>query len=194
MTDFILVGPENSGKTCIYELLQGHDLPSEYVQTRNVSGDVAKTDVFLQYFRGDTIMDTGGMPSEETRYEGWLQKVKYILYVFNGKELIHNFNHYEEGNIITAKLKNAVIRKCGKNIEEINNIFFIATHKDEYEGDLQRDIITKLQSANEEYKKKYHALRYEFEQLIHGHIYAVNATDKDDVWAMFNNIKEKVKK
>lgn len=198
MADILLFGPPMAGKTQLYHSLRGQiynnpqqtgDEEYKVVKFKNIA-------LLLRWIRGwkiNTIREIGG--KDKYLYDKeFLHKVfeanSKLVFVFNGNDFIKELENFKCGGLISALLRCYVMPALG---EDQRDIFFIATHNDEYEDpemDMETKIFTCLESANEEYRIVANGTRYPFKKLLRGNLYCVNAMDQDQVRRVFESINK----
>ena len=197
MADFLLFGPHAAGKTQLYHSLQGLDY-NDPQQTSQADYKVKKDTLWgwigLSKF---TIHEIGGkdiyLYDKEFLHQAFMSNSK-LVFVFNGNDLIDELKNYKQGGQISALLKCYVMPALMGKDDDLNceqDIIFIATHEDEYYGterDMETEIFTCLEKANEEYRKVANGTRYPFKKLLRGNLFCVDATDSAQVSKIFKNI------
>lgn len=193
MADFLLFGPQGAGKTQLYYSLQGLDY-NDPQQTRQADYKVKKDNLFGRFGLSKyTIHEIGGksmsLYDKELLHPAFVSNSK-LVFVFNGNELINELKNYKQGGLISALLK-CYVMPALIDLNRQQDIFFIATHEDEYYGtekDMGTEIFNCLEKANEEYRKVANGTRYPFKNLLRGNLFCVDATDSAQVSKIFKDI------
>ena len=196
MADILLFGPQAAGKTQLYYSLRGLSYEDPR-QTGQEDYTVKKDTIFGKLgFSKYTIHEIGGKDIYLNN-KGFLNQEfgsnTKILFVFNGIDLIEELKNYKQGGYISSILRCYVMPALAEDVDKScqRDIFFIATHEDEYDGeemDMGTEIFTCLEKANEEYRKVANGTRYPFKKLLRGNLFCVNATDSAQVCKIFKNI------
>ena len=197
MADILLFGPSAAGKTQLYHSLQGLDYNNPQ-QTDQGDYKVKKNNFFgwigLSKY---TIHEIGGkdlyLYNKDFLHDAFWSNSK-LVFVFNGNDLIEELKNYKQGGYICSLLRCYVMPALNEKEADLDcqqDIIFIATHEDEYEGpgmDMKTEIFNCLEKANEEYRKVANGTRYPFKKLLRGNLFCVNATDSMQVGKVFDNI------
>ena len=117
-----------------------------------------------------------------------------LVFVFNGNDFIEELKNYKQGGQISALLRCYVmpaLMEKEDGLEYQHEVYFIATHEDEYDGherDMETELFSRLEIANEEYRKVANGTRYPFKKLLRGNLFCVDAKDSAQVTNIFKNI------
>ena len=177
----LLIGPMEGGKTQLIKTLKCEPYP-QYDQTNEApKSDEIKTDTFLGKLGLDHIKITeyGGLVTGWDRSLKEIKKYDAVIFVFNGVEFLKQLKDYENGAQTTSRIRQ-LFSQMKNNEERIRKkVFFIATHADEYSGDLGNDIHSYMGLANKEYKSvSNNSLRYPFYNYFEGaKFYCLDATE-----------------
>lgn len=199
MADILLFGPQAAGKTQLYHSLRGVEY-NDPQQTGQEDYKVNK-DNLLGWFGLSkyTIHEIGGKKlfnvSKEFFHQAFLSNSK-LIFVFNGNEFIDELRNYKQGGEISALLRSYIMPALKENESDLDSprdITFIATHEDEYNGeerDMETEIFSFMEKANEEYCKVANSTRYPFKKLMRGNLFCVDATDSAQVSEVFKKINK----
>lgn len=199
MADFLLFGPHGAGKTQLFHSLKR--LVYNDPQQTGQADYTVKTDTLLGWIGLSkyTIHEIGGkdiyLHDKEFLHQAFWTNLK-LVFVFNGNEFIEELKNYHQGGQISAILRCYVMPALMEKEAEFDrqhDFVFIATHVDEYKGnerDMETEIFTCLEKANEEYRKVANGTRYSFKTILRGNLFCVDATDFDQVSKVFKNIKK----
>lgn len=182
--DFLFIGPQAAGKTCIMNALLEKDIPKDHWATD-------KTEDKRGFFSKTTLCEIGGKEINDDELKDALSKAKHICLVFNGPELLEEVKEWQKGGINTSFI--TYWYRFSRGIRKNRNIWYIATHKDKYYGkDLAGDIKAAINDANEEYHKLCDHLepRYIFHDSMNGSLFAINALNSDEVIDVYHKIKK----
>lgn len=178
----LVIGPEAVGKTCFCKLLHGEDCPKEHVQTRNLNNaTISVKDSGFLVFNHDEVIDLGGQQFEE--YPELIKNAKpdSIFFMFNGVKLLEELKNFNVGGDTTMRMTFL------NDILEEKDTFYIATHKDLYEGEMKDDILKGINEANDAYRSLSGEMpRYHFK--LGGRLFTVNATDKEQVINLYKEL------
>ena len=182
MADILLIGPQRAGKTQLFHSLCG----KEYADPHQTDEYDYKAKNFGFWgkigFSHFSIHEVGGKDKFYTDLnflENVIRESEKIVFVFDGNDFIDELKNFQKGGYISSMLRCYVIpalEKCNKE----KSICFVATHADEYCGvkdDMNTEIISSLEHANEEYRKIAHSTRYPFKTLMHGNLFCTDARD-----------------
>lgn len=199
MADILLFGPHWAGKTQLYHSLRRLDY-NDPQQTGEADYTVKKENLLGWFGLSKySIHETGGKDrflfDKELLHQAFLSNSK-LVFVFNGNEFIDELKNYKQGGQISALLRCYVmpaLKEKEADLDSPQEITFIATHEDEYDGnerDMETEIFTCLEKANEEYRRVANGTRYPFKKLMRGNLYCVDATDSAQVRQIFNTINK----
>lgn len=213
---YLLIGQPAAGKTTVAKILSGEKIPEGYDATMG-SGVINISDGFLLgLFNNSQVIDTGGNDKSETSQ--WGSKMlgaDATLVFFNGNKFVEELDNPKEGGPIGSMMRHPFSKaldyvydayklrtedgKIDKKYKEIldkydflksrllKNIYFIATYADQCPN-MHSDILRKLNDVQTDYCR--YGVRYFFKEYMLGHLFCIDATNKDQVWGMFETIKK----
>lgn len=195
--DFLFLGPQGTGKTCIMNILLEKNIPSTHLASSTVSAKRG-------HLNPTSLCEVGGFHLLDRDRFNKIHGAKNICFVINGPELLKEVQKWKTGSenssflthwyriIANEKLKQD---EKTKKESQIGQVWIIATHNDMYEGnDLASDIKNAIKSANEEYGNEglgNGALRYNFHDVLNGAFFTLNATNREEVLDVYHKIKNK---
>lgn len=199
MADILLFGPHAAGKTQIYYSLQGMEY-TDPLQTDQEEYSIKKDGIFGWIgLSSYSIQEIGGKDIYlyDKKYLNQIFKLNTkLVFVFNGNDLIEELKNYHQGGRISSLIRCFVTPALYENESDDDfrrDIMFIATHEDEYQGsekDMETEIFTCLEKANEDYRKIANGIRYPFKKLLRGNLFCIDATDSKQVSRVFNQINK----
>ncbi len=200
----LLIGEPGSGKTCFASLISGNEVPRIYLQTKDHQKYKAD-DGILWIFKRTNVMEIGGDNHIALTFKRELGKAQAVLYFFDGTKFLKELKNSSQGGEIGCHLRHDLLsnlvdtfdlikdkEKFGNDVTRYvqeylaQKVFFVATHADQFHN-MQGDIARELSNAQKEYSKYGH--RYFFQDLFMSRLNCINATDKDAVQHLFDDIK-----
>lgn len=190
MADILLFGPHGAGKTQLcYSLNRMDEKPT---QTKEADFKGKTGGVFSRRL---SIHEVGGKDMF-FRDVNFLEKAflahERLVFVFNGNDFINELRNYQKGGFISTILRCYVMPALETSNKQ-KCIQFIATFLDEYsgeKGDMESEIFSCMDKANDEYREVANSMRYPFLTLLNGNLYCVDARDPKAVKELFKQIKK----
>lgn len=198
--DFLFLGPQGTGKTCIMNILKEKSIPSTYLASGTVFD---KRGTVIPFVPKTSLCEVGGFHSLDKDRISNIHGAKNICFVINGPEFLEEVRNWKNGGINSSFLTHwyRIILgerqkqdKKTKDKEKVGHIWIIATHNDIYQGgNLDNEIKNAIKVANEKYLEEVTgsgAPRYIFHDALNGAFFAINATNKDEVLDVYHKIKK----
>ncbi len=196
MKDLLLCGMPQAGKTRIASVLSNFVYVEPYQQTScdehtiPLSGDILKA--IPDAFGSWEYQDLGGTKLYDANaYGQYIRESRNVVFVFNGFDFLNELKNYKEGGAISTMLTFYVLSQY-KNLIKTDNLIFVATHADLYQGDLKKEILSCLKTANKEYREFMgeNIDRYVYADLFNmrDRFYCIDARDKEQVKDTFKRI------
>lgn len=204
--NLLLIGEPGSGKTCFASLISGEGLPTTYNQTYQFD-EYKADDGFCKMWRTD-VMEIGGNNNDASTFKRELGKAQAVLYFFDGTKFLEELKNSSKGGVIGSRLRHNLLsslvdsfdlidakvkaEKYGNDVERYvqeylaQKVFFVATRADHC-CNMHGDIARELTNAQNNYSKYGH--RYFFQELFMSRLLCINATDRDTVQQLFDDVK-----
>lgn len=185
----LITGPQQAGKTTFIKSARNEKLNDKELVTQ------WEKRYRIGWFKG--CYDTPG--SSDTLNKRKLNKLfkEYhrIVYMFRANTFLEEINAPEKGGIINAEIKNLIIPIWNeiRNDYPDKRLFFIANKEnddDRSTDNIIKEILSKMEEANNTYRKKTGQLRYPHIVILKesAHFYCVDATNCKDVQEITNKL------
>lgn len=191
-----------AGKTTFASYARNLNPPTEYSQTGEENHSVG-------ILWGTKIKDTGATEGNDEKYAKWIKECDKVLFFFNGMDFLREIEEFNNGGPIGAKIHCNVLNAISINKQNIDKVFFIATHNDEFlefkekyikkntekkfyeeygvSGDMRSAILKKMTIANKEYK--FASLRYEYVGCFNkSHFFCIDARNEEQSKGVYKKV------